>query len=471
MSFVSFSYLFLLIFALGVRAFLRDRRDVDTYPRFLLVASLIFYASYVPRYVFLLLAVTLLDFYLGLGIAKTESRKLKRILLSVSILSNVGILAFYKYAAFIVDNLRIVSSAIELPIFQYTHLNLILPLGISFFVFQSMSYNWDVYRGVLKPERRYWRFLLFVSFFTHLISGPIVRGKELIYQFGRRRRFHTVVAFEGIYYLILGFFLKKVVADNLALYVNNYWRNDYISSCSSGSAFLLALYFSCQIFSDFAGYTSIAWGSAYLLGFRLPANFNHPYLAASFREFWMRWHITLSRWMRDYLYIPLGGNRVSSLRVYLNLWVVMLVAGLWHGAAWTFIAWGGLHGSALVVERALGWERSQGRAAWVGLPCFLIVQAVVLIGWILFRSKDFGQAGLMVERLLSGSHGLAPADELIRGIAFVVPIFLMHAWGFLREHGWVLAWSPVHRAVLCAIMLFCIWSLSGGDSEFIYFHF
>jgi len=234
---------------------------------------------------------------------------------------------------------------------------------------------------------------------------------------------------------------------------------------------LLSVFFACQIFADFAGYTSIAWGSAYLLGFRLPKNFNNPYLAVSFQEFWTRWHITLSRWIRDYIYIPLGGNRVPKPRLYANLAVVMLLAGLWHGAAWTFIVWGAIHGLALILERTLGLHRTESKPGWMVVAWFLVVQSVVLLGWVLFRSGSFDQALLFLGRLGHGLNGFIPATELLKGVVFVTPIVLMHGWGFLRERKMVPSLTAVKKAVLCAFLFFCVWTLSGGESDFIYFHF
>jgi len=279
------------------------------------------------------------------------------------------------------------------------------------------------------------------------------------------------VAMEGGYLVVRGFFLKKVVADNLGDYVNNYWRKDFIANCSSSTALLLALFFACQIFADFEGYTSIARGSAYLLGFRLPRNFNNPYLAVSFRDFWNRWHITLSHWMRDYLYVPLGGNRVSEWRLYANLFFVMLLAGLWHGAALTFVVWGAIHGIALVVERMIGLNQPNKWHSWVMGLWFLIVQGVVLIAWVFFRSEDMEQAVTLIGNCFNGNWGWEEGKKLLAGVAFTLPVVLLHLRGFLAERSWLKIPQPMEKAAWCAFMLYCVFSLSGKNNAFIYFHF
>ncbi len=471
MSFVSVSYLILILLSLFVRWVFRVSNNKNYYLWFLLGASLVFYASYIPRYIFLLLGLTAIDFYMGQMIAGTKNLRTKKLYLAVSIGSNLGLLGFYKYSHFLIENIKVFSYILDHPVLTKTEVNLALPLGISFFTFQSMSYTIDVYRGTVLPERRYWRFLLFVSFFTHLVSGPIVRARELIYQFDRKRRLWLGVAMQGGYLIARGFFLKKVVADNLAGYVNNYWRNDFISDCSASASLLLAFFFSCQIFADFEGYTSIARGSAYLLGFRLPRNFNQPYLAVSFREFWTRWHITLSRWMRDYLYLPLGGNRVSEWRMYANLLIVMVLAGFWHGAAWTFVVWGFIHGSALVIERVLGLHKTDKWPSWVTVAWFVVVQSVVLIAWVYFRSEDPTQAWAVIRNIFHGTWGGETALTLLPGLAFTLPVLVMHFRGFLGERNWLMAPRGLEKAFWGAFMLYCVFSFSGQNNAFIYFHF
>ncbi len=471
MSFISISYLVLLFFVFLTRLIFNTTANKNGYLLFLLLASLIFYVSYIPRFIFLLLGITLIDFVVGRKIDEAGNLNAKRFYLAISIVSNLGILAFYKYSQFFVDTVKVLSYIFDHPIFQTTQLNIALPLGISFFTFQSMSYTIDVYRGVIRPEKRYWRFLLFVSFFTHLVSGPIVRARELVYQFDRKRKAWPAVVTEGLYLIVRGFFLKCVVADNLAEYVNNYWRDDFIAVCPSLGAWMLAFFFGCQIFADFEGYTSIARGSAYLLGFRLPLNFNFPYLATSFRDFWTRWHITLSTWIRDYFYVSIGGNRVPEWRFYFNLFLVMTIAGLWHGAAWTFVIWGVLHGTALVLERVLGFQKTTDKPFLVKVFWFGVVQGVVLLGWIYFRADSAEQAVDLIQACFNGKWDRDIVMKLVPGLAFTAPIVLMHLRGFLMERQWFRKPEWLEKVFWSALMLYAILSISGKNSAFIYFHF
>lgn len=340
MSFVSFSFVLLFAFALVCRVWIGPTKVEKAYLASLLILSLVFYASFYPPYLLLLLFTTLVDYYAGKKIFQATSLYRKKLFLTLSLTANLGLLAFFKYSDFMVDSFEAIleffyPNAVRLP-----NLNLVLPIGISFFTFQSMSYTIDLYRGRIQPAPSYGRFLLFVGFFTHLVSGPIVRASELMYQFERKRKMRLSVILQGLYLIIYGYFLKMVVADNLAGYVNQYWSRGASDNMPTVVPLSLALLFSCQIFADIYGYTNIARGTAYLLGFRLPVNFNSPYIAASFREFWTRWHISLSRWIRDYLYIPLGGNRGEGIRPYRTVLITFLLAGLWHGAAFTFLIWG-----------------------------------------------------------------------------------------------------------------------------------
>ena len=345
-------------------------------------------------------------------------------------------------------------------------------MGISFYTFQSMSYTIDVYRGVLAPIRHFVPFFLFISFFPQLVAGPIVRAVEFLPQMPRPRRLRLRVFYEGTWLIISGFFLKMVCADNLAVYVDEHWSRGSEAGTTSGFALWLALMFSGQIFADFAGYSNIARGTAYLLGYRLPVNFNAPYLAASFKNFWERWHITLSRWLRDYLYVPLGGNRKGAVRTYINLLLVMVLGGLWHGAAYTYLVWGALHGGALAVERLLGLHRDRGwsghlgvRAAW-----FVVVQGVVLTAWVFFRSRSVGEAGRFAANILAMDNWSLGAMELI-GLLFLLPIVGLHLVAWLRERGVVGEPAPAVKAVLAAGMVYGIATLYAGTADFIYFQF
>jgi alginate O-acetyltransferase complex protein AlgI len=263
-----------------------------------------------------------------------------------------------------------------------------------------------------------------------------------------------------------------VVADNIAGYVNTYWRYGASDNMAAAVPLSLTLLFSCQIFSDFLGYSRIAMGSAYLLGFKLPGNFNHPYIAASFREFWTRWHITLSTWIRDYLYIPLGGNQGSEIKVYSTLMITFLLAGLWHGAAFTFILWGGIHGLALLVERIF---RSHGLVDSKSIPAqiiwFLVVQATVLFSWVFFRSTTLEQAFHFLNNFFNGGFNPSYASLFLPAFWFVLPVLLLHGRGFLSERGWLPTPGAVEKGVVSALMLYGLFTLYGKTNAFLYFQF
>ncbi len=471
MSFISFSFLFLFALTLAGRFFLGPTKVEKPYLTLLLIASLVFYGSFIPQYLLLLLFTTAVDYWAGWRMFKSPSLGRKKFYLCLSLAANLGLLGFFKYTNFALDTVRQLLRALRLDAAGIPHLDLALPIGISFFTFQSMSYTIDIYRGQLKPVPSYPRFLLFVSFFTHLISGPIVRAKELLYQFDRKRRLRTGVCLQGLYLMVLGFFLKMVVADNLAAYVNRYWTRGGAAEMPAVVPWTLAFLFSCQIFADFFGYTNIALGAAYLLGFKLPANFQSPYIAGSFREFWTRWHITLSRWIRDYLYIPLGGNRGRGLKPYATLLVTMLLAGLWHGAAFTFLIWGGLHGLALAVERALGLNRTQDKPLAVRAGWFVAVQLVVLAAWVFFRAQDAAQGFRFLANMAGNPFGFRYLAPIAPAFLFASPVLLMHGRAFLSERGWLKAPGKGEKALICAAMLYCILTFYGKNNAFIYFQF
>jgi D-alanyl-lipoteichoic acid acyltransferase DltB (MBOAT superfamily) len=322
----------------------------------------------------------------------------------------------------------------------------------------------------MRAERNFFRFLLFVAFFPHLMAGPIIRAPDFIRQLYRPRRISWQAATEGAWLVLQGYFLKMVCANNLAMVVDRYWTDDYIAKGSAGSLLLLALLFSGQIFCDFAGYSAIARGLAYWLGFKFPVNFNCPYIASSFRDFWQRWHITLSTWLRDYLYIPLGGNRTGS--TYRNLLITMVVAGLWHGAGFTFIAWGLLHGLALVGERMLGLDSAACARplSWLRVPWAAVVQIGVLAAWVIFRSSSLPQALHFIGRTVAGRSGEATA-EIARGCWYLLPPLLLHLHALLTEAEWLPAVGYRAKAALAAAMLLLILTAYGPNHTFIYFQF
>jgi alginate O-acetyltransferase complex protein AlgI len=354
---------------------------------------------------------------------------------------------------------------------QLGQLDLILPMGISFYTFQSMSYTIDVYRGTLAPLRSFWRFLLFVSFFPQLVAGPIVRAKDFLYQLDRNRRLHLGVALEGCWLVIRGLFLKTVVADNLGPVVDHWWQASAEPGANASIARAVILLFSFQIFCDFAGYSSIARGLAYLLGFRLPTNFEAPYIAGTFRNFWTRWHISLSSWFRDYLYIPLGGSRYGWKRTAIAILLTFVISGLWHGPARTFLLWGLLHGLALLLERAVGMSGRIERPAWLRLSWFFFVQLLVLAAWTFFRADSVPQAlGILSNASSLRVDSLASFPWLACGALLLGPV-AVHLRTLLCERGLTPAMGRIERALLAAVMLYAAATAHGVNNAFIYFQF
>jgi D-alanyl-lipoteichoic acid acyltransferase DltB (MBOAT superfamily) len=372
---------------------------------FLLVLSYYFYASWNWRYLPLIFGSSTVDFFLARSIAREERPHARRVMLALTVALNLGFLGFFKYWNFALENARLVAALLHgaAPPPVNDALKVLLPpVGISFFTFESMSYVIDVYRGELRPHRSYLRYLLFVAFFPHLVAGPIVRPRDLLPQLERRPSLTRAMGGEALFLVALGLVKKLVISDQLAqnLVDRVFERPENFSALEV----LAGVYgYAVQIYCDFSGYTDIAIGSALLLGVRFPKNFDSPYKAQNLADFWRRWHISLSTWLRDYLYIPLGGNRGSSWATYRNLMITMVLGGLWHGASWTFVFWGFLHGLGLGVTRA--WERTKKKGAGAkanpvaGALGTLLTFHYVCLAWIFFRAPTFKQATLILKQL------------------------------------------------------------------------
>ena len=475
MSFVSLSFIAVQLAALVLRAV--TRRSRVAYLIGLLALSWLFYAWSVPEYLILILFSTTVDYCVARLLAGTppSARAARRGLLAVSLALNLGVLAYFKYAGFIARNWMSLAGGLGFWTPDVTTADIVLPIGISFYTFESMSYTIDVYRGRIEAEKNFLRLACFIAFFPHLVAGPIVRAGEFLYQFTRPRRFRTRVFAEGTYLVIRGLFLKMVVADNLGQLVDQHWRTAGAAAPTGTLAMSLLIFFACQLFCDFAGYTDIARGLAYQLGFRLPINFNAPYLAATFTEFWRRWHITLSSWMRDYVYIPLGGNQRGPVRVAFNVLLVMLVAGLWHGANWTFVAWGAMHGSAIVLERMLGLARGP-RPRMVGAAWYVVVQTTWILSLGMFRAEDVRQGYQIIHNAMAGlatlPSSMPPSPGVISiGWWFVLPVVALHARSLLTERRWLPAVSELEKAAYAGAMVAAILTLYATSREFIYFQF
>lgn len=469
MSFVSFSFLWLLAGTVLYRLTLGRRKTETGYLAVLLGSSLLFYLWHVPSYVLIIVSSICVDYLAGLWLGQPNRSELsRRLVLTLSLVVNLGLLFVFKYTNFFLGEVASLAAAMGWELSVPT-LNWVLPMGISFYTFQSMSYTIDVYRRVLPAYENLWKFALFVSFFPQLMAGPIVRAKEFLYQIDRKRRVHARVFLEGLYLIIRGYFLKMVVADNLGVVLEDHWARAAEEGAGSGLAWAVAILFGMRIFCDFAGYSSVARGLAYLFGFRLPINFNSPYLSATFKEFWGRWHISLGRWLRDYLYISLGGNRRGEARTMLNLFLVMFLGGIWHGAAMTFLVWGVIHGVALGVERLLKLHERKSRL--VAVLWYLVTQAVVMLAWVFFAAADNEQGARIVGHALS-FQGLGFGRLPLATCALLIlPPVLVHVRTWLVERGRLRAPGRIEKAVLAAVMLYATLTAFGVSNAFIYFQF
>lgn len=429
----------------------------------LLVASYYFYAYWDYRFCGLLLLSTAVDFTIAKWMHRSDDTRTRKVLLAASVTVNLGILAYFKYADFFIESAKQIFDSAGLG---SQSLDLILPVGISFYTFQTLSYTIDVYRRKLVPTDSVVDFALYVAFFPQLVAGPIVRARELLPQLATMTHFSRRRCYGGFQQLLRGAIKKVLLADRLGEMVDVVFAGPELYHGITVGIAVIA--YAGQIYYDFSGYTDIAIGAAKMLGYRFPVNFRHPYLACSMSDFWHRWHMTLSRWLRDYLYISLGGNRGGKLATYRNLMITMALGGLWHGAAWTFVLWGLLHGAALVIERVIK------RVIPFRLPRLLgwiVVMIVVMTGWVLFRSNDLASAMTVYTQVLT----------LADGILWLPPLAIAAIGCMIVEH---LAWrTPLRQAmrlpanrwyapIAVAIMIWCLVLYAPQDFRpFVYFQF
>jgi len=420
---VLFSSPWYLAFLALVLLALAPPASVETKKRMLAVASCFFYAFWDYRYLGLLLLISVIDYYCARAIARSAGPA-RRAWLLVSLCSNLGILAYFKYFNFFVDNLN----GLLPQAAQIAHRDILLPAGVSFYTFKTLSYVIDVYRRELPLVRSQMDYTTFITFFPELIAGPIVRASVFLPQLDRDIGPTAERLSRGASLFLLGF-TKKLMADRLASMVDPVFADP--AAFSSASAWAATLGYSFQIYCDFSGYSDMAIGSAAMIGYQLPENFRMPYLAAGITDFWRRWHITLSSWLRDYLYIPLGGNRQGPLRTYVNLMLTMLLGGLWHGASWNFVLWGGLHGIALAIERAVQARRPGALLpAWISIPATF---AFVSLCWIPFRCATFATTGAFLHRLATPGDGI---EWISPDLLFVtIAMAIGHAIGAGLEPG------------------------------------
>src|SRR5215467_9936119 len=442
----------------------------------LVVASYIFYGAWNPPFAALLFSTTAMDFWLGRQMAKAKDQHAKRRWLVASLCMNLSMLGFFKYGNFLLENFQWLLARIGI-IYQPPHLDILLPVGISFYTFHSLSYTLDIYRGVLRPTKSLRDFVLAVSFFPQLVAGPIVRAGDFLPQLLHPPRLKNGQFLWGLALMIVGLFEKIVLADTL-LSGSADRVFGYPGPLVALDSWAGVLAFAGQIFFDFAGYSLCAIGAALTLGFHLKDNFRFPYAAIGFSDFWRRWHISLSTFLRDYLYIPLGGNQVRPFRAALNLVIVMFLGGLWHGAAWTFVVWGLLHGSYLVIERVF--RILFENKPWAGSPLTRAVAGfatygAVCIGWVFFRASDFTVASRMLDGMFGRHvHGdaILSTREILQVVIVTICVIAVH-WtlrdntfetAVMRLPPWVVA--TIGSAMICAIIL-----TQGSSNAFIYFQF
>lgn len=440
----------------------------------ILVGSYLFYGWWRFDFLLLFFAVTFLSFLAGKGVENAETKGRAKLALTVGVACNLAILGYFKYFNFGVDSMNGLFAGLELPTLNAW--NVILPIGLSFYIFHAISYLVDIYRRDGPPAASFWGLSAYIALFPQLVAGPVLRYKDVVYQFAERT--HTFEKFsEGALRFMVGFCKKVLIADGVATLADRAFSS---SDPTAAEAWLGAVAYTVQLYFDFSGYSDMAVGLGLMMGFRFMENFNHPYVSRSITEFWTRWHISLSTWLRDYLYIPLGGNRGGAGRTYVNLLLVMLLGGLWHGASWTFVLWGAWHGLFLVGERFLGKQK-----LWRPLPAVLAVpktMLIVILGWVIFRAKDVGEAWEVV-RGMAGAHGWGLSEAFGWGTTglelgtLIVGLVVVYFAPWWRALLWRLperrqqALQTVHLAVLPLFVL-GIFRLSAQNfSPFLYFQF
>jgi alginate O-acetyltransferase complex protein AlgI len=434
----------------------------------LLTASCIFYAAFIPIYLVILFGTIIIDYIAGIQIEKATGSKRKYFLV-LSLVANIGVLAVFKYYNFFIDNTNFILEQLNITTQGLSYLSIALPIGLSFHTFQAMSYTIEVYRGNVPAERNFGIYSLYVMFYPQLVAGPIERPQAILHQFYEEKHFEFNRVVVGLERILWGLFKKVVVSDLLGIYTDSIF-NHYQSN--TGLTLLVATYsFAFQIYCDFSGYSDIALGTAQVMGFKLMENFSLPYFSKSVTEFWRRWHISLSSWLRDYLYISLGGNRKGTLKTYSNLMATMLIGGLWHGASWNFIIWGFLNGAYLSIERILNIKaRSSESYSFFGrLFRVALTFNLICLTWIFFRANTFKQGWYIFWNLRIQDTGIFAS--MIMGVAILLTFEYLYLRKYLIANitpnlGW-------KRPLLFSItLLFLIigFGVSGGD-QFIYFQF
>ncbi len=471
-SSIAFIFYFLPLFFLIY--YLADKRFKNAV---ILCGSVFFYAWGAPQFIFVILGTTVIDFYVVRLMSQTTGNRARKLLLCISLAINLGLLFYFKYSNFFVENVNFVFQHMGIKTLSWT--KLVLPIGISFYTFETLTYVVDVYRGVHKPLKNFWDYQLYIILFPKLIAGPIIRFHEFANQVYDHTDYETSEnKLRGLYRFFIGLGKKVLIANVLGV------TTEVVFSLPTGqlttsSAWFGALNYTMQIYFDFSGYSDMAIGLGMMMGFRFPENFNNPYTALSITDFWRRWHMTLGAWMRNYLYIPLGGNKVNSkMRLYLNLWLVFLASGLWHGAAWGFIIWGAYHGFFLVIERLfLGkWLAKLGKMS------FIYTFFVVLIGWVFFRIENFSTSVGFYKAMFTWRPDITPwhpnrENVVMLLLAVFFSFFTLSGWGeriqkkiFFSDYSLKLHF--VMTFVTLLLIIICAGRLTVSSfNPFIYFRF
>jgi alginate O-acetyltransferase complex protein AlgI len=442
----------------------------------ILAGSIFFYAWGAPRFIFVILGTTVIDFYIVRAMAKEEGKSLRRWLLLVSLAINLGLLFYFKYSNFFVENLNVCLQWMKIKPMAWTQL--VLPIGISFYTFETITYVVDVYKRIHKPLRNFWDYQLYIILFPKLIAGPIIRYHDLAGQIYDHTEHETAEhKLRGFYRFCIGLGKKVLIANVVGNAAATIF--DLGGNLSTATAWIGALSYTLQIYFDFSGYSDMAIGLGMMMGFRFPENFNNPYTAGSITDFWRKWHISLGSWMRNYLYIPLGGNKVASKRrLFFNLWIVFLLSGLWHGAAWGFIIWGAYHGLFLILERLfLGeWLKK------MGLASFIYTFFIVLIGWVFFKTEHLDASLAYLHTMFSwvpDTFAWRPDKEFITMTALAVffSFFTLLPFGQKIQNKVFFESYTMRRHYIMAFVMILIFILCAGRitittfNPFIYFRF
>jgi D-alanyl-lipoteichoic acid acyltransferase DltB (MBOAT superfamily) len=460
-------------------------KNLKTQNILIVAASYVFYGWWDWRFLFLILFSTVTDYLVGVHLSKTENARGRKILLCISVIVNILFLGFFKYYNFFAENFAAAVSLFGMKL-NANHLNVILPVGISFYTFQTMSYSIDVYRRKMEPTKDFIAFAAFVSFFPQLVAGPIERAANLLPRFYVKRLFSYANAVDGCKQMLWGFFKKMVVADNCAVFVNEVWGNYQFDDNPGSNLFLAAILFSIQIYCDFSGYSDIAIGTSKLFGFKLMKNFSYPYFSRDIAEFWRRWHISLTTWFRDYIYFPLGGSRNGIVITVRNTFLIFLVSGFWHGANWTFVLWGILNALyfmplLLFKKNRIHLETAANGRGFPSIKELFSMGGTFLLAsfaFIFFRAESAGDAVVFIKRMFSISFLSMPSAESLGrrtiGVMLLSTIVLIigewvnrkEEYGFKRQSKHKLVRWIVYSVITMAIL-----ELSGQGQGFVYFQF